>query len=159
MLYFLYVHFYRARSFAKEKERTSELENRIFIIESDIKGIGYQSHAKVFTQTWVNPKSYCVGPAESVRNFSSSPANICVDSGFRGKQQPESMKISIRNKDGKIIFNESVPYITRPSILIPSSDKKTSGYCLELTNQSCETIYSLGLDTEAPKEEDFIKTE
>ena len=145
-----------AAEFAEEKKRSAELENRLSLIESGVAGIGYYSHSTSWNQKWVDPNVRCGGTEDALRDFSSRPASICIRTGWKTKtgKQPSSMKVTVRDSNGAIAFEDSVSLSKGPNPLFPLIRETSNTYCLEVANQSCQSIYSFGLDTDAPKKKD-----
>ncbi len=123
-----------------EQARSTELEARLTKVEDRMKGIGFRGvRHRWDARKWVNPDVRCKGAPDTPRDFSTSPAQICVNSGFLRYKRPDAMRIQARVPDGEVVFNERVPY-----------DAEEKSYCFVIPGNSCESLHSLGLGVSPP---------
>ena len=125
---------------SKEQEKSADLEARLDKVESKIKGIGYRGlRVRWDNRKWVQPDVRCRGAQGTPRDFGSSPAQVCINSGYMRYKRPDDMRVQVRVPSGEVVFNERVPF-----------DQADKAYCLVVPEQSCESIHSLGVGTSPP---------
>jgi len=125
--------------------QSQDREARLVKVESQIKGIGYEGlRHRWSADKWVKPDVRCRGPESMPRDFSASPATICIRSGFRRSRRPDQMRVQARSEAGEIVFHDKVPW-----------DGSQDGYCLQVQGYGCTGLHSLGLGTSPPSLKTF----